>query len=298
MASVADIKARLANLNKKTTKNADIWKPKDEHDVRLLKNPFSDDPFIERAFHWNIGDAREILCPKVNFGDECVICEFADTLKGWKDDKGRDKPEKNRKADWEIYKKIQANSKVVVPVVERIRGADGKTTQEVSAAAWWPLTANQAQQVLKVCTDADRLAACDIEPGDDERAFDALFNTKKAFDLQVSFKKPGEKGNAKSFTMIEIEPKYKPSPLTGNAAKDAELVKGLKHIDEVYPKVPASEVASALKKFIGGGMQVEQVQTKPGGEKYATKSKENAAKVGTRSVDDSFGELLDETAAK
>jgi hypothetical protein len=298
MASIADIKARLANLNKKTTKNADIWKPKDEHDVRLLKNPYSDDPFIERAFHYNIGDAREILCPKVNFGDECVICDFADTLRAWKDEKGRDKPEKERKADFEIFKKIQVVSKVVVPVVERQKGADGKTTQEISAPGWWPLTANQAQQVLKVCTDADRLAECGIEPGDDERAFDALFGTKKAFDLHVSFKKPGEKGNNKSFTMVEIEPKFKATPLTGNAAKDAEVIGGIKPIDEVYPKVPGTEVAAALKKFIGGGMQVEQVQAKPGGEKYAAKTKENAAKAGTRSVDDSFGELLDETAAK
>lgn len=294
MASIADIKARLANLNRKTTKSADVWKPKDEHDVRLLKNPHSDDPFVERAFHYNIGDAREILCPKVNFGDECVICDFADTLRAWKDEKGRDKPEKERKADFEIFKKIQAVAKVAVPMVERQAGPDGKTTTAVSAPGWWMLTANQAQQVLKVCTDADRLRECGVEPGDDENAFEALFNTKKAFDLHVSFKKPNEKGNTKSFTMVEIEPKYKPTPLTGKPDQDAELVKGIKPIEEVWPKVPSSEVAAALKKFIGGGMQVEGGnQTKPTEEKYAAKTKEKAEKAGTRSVDDSFGELLE-----
>jgi hypothetical protein len=292
MASIAEIKNRLANLNRKSTKNADIWKPKDEHDVRLLRNPHSDDPFVERAFHYNIGDAREILCPKVNFGKECVICDFADTLRSWKDEKGRDKPEKERKADFEIFKKIQVVSKVIVPVVERIV-VDGKPTGEVSQPGWWPLTSNQAQQVLEVCTDADRLAACDIDPQDEERVMDALFSPKKAFDLHVSFKKPGEKGNNKTFTMVEIKPKFKTSPLTGNDAKDAELAKAIKHYDEVYPEVPGSEVAAALKKFIGGGMQVEQAPVKPGGEKYASKSKEKAESAGARPVDEAFGELLD-----
>lgn len=293
MASIAEIRARLANLNKKTTKNPDIWKPKDEHDVRLLRNPHSDDPLVEKAFHYNIGDAREILCPKANFGDECVICDFAEQLKSWKDEKGRDKPEKERKADFEIFKKIQSVSKVIVPVVERITNSDGKPTGEVSQPGWWPLTSNQAQQILKVCTDADRLEVCGVTPGDDENVFDVLFSPKKAFDFHVSFKKPGEKGNNKTFTMVEIEPKFKPTPLTGNPAKDAELVKAIKDPDEVYPKVPASEVANALKKFIGGGMQVEAGSKSSGSEeKYASNTKEKAEKAGSRPVDEAFGELL------
>jgi hypothetical protein len=286
MASMAELRSRLANLNKRTTKNTDIWKPKDEHDVRALKNPHSEEPFEEVTFHYNVGDAREILCPK-QFGETCAICDFAETLKGWKDEKGRDKPEKERKAEWEIFKKIQAQTKVYVPIIERTEGG------VIGQPAWWGLTSNQSTQVLKVCADADRLRACGIDPSDDEKALDALFSTSKAFDLHVSFKKPGEKNNTKTFTMVEIEPKYMPSPLTGSKTKDQELLKAIKPIREVFPKVPSSEVEAALKKFIGGGMKIEERDPKKSEEKYAAKSGEKADKAGTRSVDDAFGDLLD-----
>jgi hypothetical protein len=287
MASFAEIRAQLANLNKRTSKNTDIWKPKDEHDVRCLRNPHSDDPLEQITFHYNVGDAREVLCPQ-QFGDECVICDFAETLKGWKDAEGNDKPEAERKAQWEIFKKIQAVTKVYVPMVERLEGG------AITEPAWWGLTSNQSQMALKVCGDKERLAACGVDPNDDEHALDALFSPKKAFDLHVSFKKPGEKQNSKTFTVVEIEPKYSPSPLTGNAGKDAELVKKIKPIREVFPKVPTSEVELALKKFIGGGQKVE---TKPAEkeQKYAGKGTEKAAKAGTRSVDDAFGDLLNDS---
>lgn len=277
MSNINDLKARLASLNRKTSKNTDIWKPKDEHDVRLLDVP-GQEPFQELAWHFNVGEEQQILCPKVNFGDECVICDFAETLKGWKDEKGRDKPEKQRKEDFEVFKKIQAQSKAYMPVVERTD--DGKS---ISAPAWWALTQNQANQVLEVCTDPDRLGACDINPEDSDHALDAVISPKKAFDLHVSFKKPGEKGNSKTFTVVDIKPKYKPSVLTGNADKDAALVKEVKPLKEVFAKVSSSEVEKIFSKFIGNGTK----EAKPaGGKEYAPKTTEKAAKSGTRTVDE------------
>lgn len=288
MASIADLRAQLANLNRRTTKNPDIWKPKDEHKVRLIRNPHSEDPFEQIAFHYNVGDAREILCPKVNFGEDCVICDFAEQLKSFNDEKGKKKPDKEKQADWNIFKKIQVNVKVAVPMVER--GEDGKST---SSPAWWVLTGPQSQQLISVCAEADRLRACGLDPSDDEKAINAIFDTQKAFDFDVSYAKPGEKGNNKTFTFVSIKPAYLPSPLTGNKAKDAELIKQVKPLREVFPKIPASEVESALKKFIGGGMKVEGSEPRPEREeKYASKTKENAAAAGTRPVDEAFGELL------
>jgi hypothetical protein len=281
--NIAELKARLASLNRKTSKNTDIWKPKDEHDVRILTIP-GQDAFQERTFHFNVGDAREVLCPKANFGDECVICDFAETLKGWKDDKGRDKPEKRRKEDWEIFKKIQASSKVFLPMVERTD--DGKS---ISAPAWWGLTQNQANQVLEVCTDPDRLRECGIDPDDSDHALDAITSPKKAFDLHVSFKKPTEKGNAKTFTVVDIKPKYKPSPLTGNAAKDEALASEIKPLAEVFIKVPSSEVEKIFAKFVGGAGAEAKAD---GGKEYAPKGKDKAENAGTRNVESAFDELL------
>lgn len=297
MASVSEIRARLANLNRRgDSKNPDVWKPKDEHDVRCLRNPHSDDPIEEVTFHFNIGDARELLCPK-QFGEPCVICDFADVLKGFKDQNGVEKPKKVKEAEWEIFKKIQAQTKVFVPVIEREKDEKGKVTGH-SAPGWWGLTSNQSQQALAVCGEADRLAACGIDPDDDTAALDALFGTKKAFDLHVSVAKPGEKGNTKTFYRIEIKPVYLPSPLTGNKDKDAELLKSIKPIREVFPKPNLAEIETALKKFIGGGMKIEGGnKAEKTDEKYAGKGKEKAESAGTRSVEDSFGDLLDEAKA-
>lgn len=296
--NINELKNRLQTLNRRTNQPKDIWKPKDEHDVRLLKNPKSDDPFQERVFHFNIGDNPSILCPKGNFEEECAICDFADSLRGWKDDKGRDKPEKLRKEDFEIFKKIQAVSKVYVPMVERAE--DGKTTSEPK---WWGLTPNQAQAVLKVCLDADRLRECGIDPVDTDRAIEAVVASEKAFDLHVSFKKPGEKGNAKTFTQVDIEPKYKPSPLTGNKTKDAELLGKIKPLSEVFEKVTSSEVEKALKKFVGDGAKPSKPEG--GDEKYEGKnrkaaeknSNEDAKKVGKRSIEEAFAETVGEPPA-
>lgn len=288
MASFAELKAQLANLNRRTSKNADVWKPKDEHDVRLLKNPHSSDPFEQVSFHYNVGDEREILCPKLNFGEECEICDLADMLKAFKDEKGREKPKKEKDADWEVFKKIQATTKAYVPMVERTE--EGKN---LSAPAWWGLTSNQSGQILKVCTDAEWLQDCDIDPTDDERVLDAIFSTKKAYDFHVSFKKPGEKENKKTFTVIDITPSGKrPKALTGDATKDAELLKQIKPIREVFPKRDPKEITLALKKFVGGGMKVEEPKAKKEEEKYAAKSGEQAEKSGTRGVEEAFDELL------
>ena len=291
MATISEIRARLANLNRRgNTKNPDVWKPSDEHDVRLLRNPHNSDPLEEVTFHFNVGDARELLCP-AQFGDECVICDFANQLKGFKDEKGNDKKKADKDADWEIFKKIQAQTKVFVPMIERTKDEKGNIVGH-SEPAWWGLTGNQSQQALSVCGEADRLRACSIDPDDDEKALDALFGSKKAFDLHVKYAKPGEKGNTKTFTAITINPVYLPSPLTGTPAKDTELLKKIKPIREVFPKLPASEVESALKKFIGGGMKVEERDPKKTEEKYAGKGKDKAEKAGERSVEESFEDLL------
>lgn len=282
--NINELKARLSTLNRKTQKQNDIWKPRDEHDVRLLPAPKGEDPFVERAFHWNIGDAMSILCPKVNFGEECAICDYADFMKSWKDENGKDKPEKIRKADFEVYKKVQPQSKAFVRVVERTEGG-------ISEPKWWGLTQNQATQILNVCTDPEWLAACDLDPKDPERALDAVFSPKKAFDLHVSFAKPGEKGNTKTFTNITIKPKRNPSALTGDAKKDAEVLSKIKEISDVYPRIPSTEVEMALKKFIATGADDAKPEPGAGEEKYPTNSKENAGKVGKRSVTEAFDEL-------
>lgn len=287
------LREKLNNLNRKTSKGEDLWKPKDEHQVRLVPNPHSDDPFQELHFHYEIGDTLAVLCPKLNFGDDCAICEFADKLKAWKGPDGNDKPKEDRVADFEIFKKIQAKPRVYVPVIERAN--KDKNITESDAAKWWGMTTAQVQQALEVCTDGDRLEELGLQK-DDKESLKVLFDPKKGYDLTVSFAKPGEKGNTKTFTQITIKGRIKPSLLTKDEATTKAVLGSVKKLTEIFPKVPSSEVKKILEKFLGAN----SAEAKPeGGKEYAAKepakatnSKENAKAVGGRSIDEAFGDMV------
>lgn len=293
---INELKNRLANLNRRTNKPNDIWKPKDEHVVRLLPYPHGDDPFLELHFHYEIGDNPSILCPKANFGDECEICDFCDLLKSWKTPDGDDKKESDRKADWELFKKIQPKARVFVPMVERGKEGDG--------AKFWGVTPNQAAEILKVALDGDRLAELDISPDDTKNALNVIISPAKAYDLTVQFAKPGEKGNTKSFAQVTITGKIKPTPLAKEKKATDDILASIKPITEVYPKVSSAEVSKLFKKFVGsggseakaeGGVEYNKKSEKPAeSAPAATNSKENAKMAGTRSIDEAFGEMLAE----
>ncbi len=274
------LKARLQTLNTRSNKPNDIWKPKDEHEVRCVPYPHGGDPMIDLHFHYEIGDNTTILCPKANFGKDCAVCDFCDVLKAWKGPDGQDKKEADRKADFEIFKKIQAKARVFVPVV--VRG------EEANGAKFWGVTPKQADQILEVCTDGDRLSELGIDQSDAEKALNVIFAPDKAYDLKVSFKKAGEKGNTTSYSNVEIKGKIKPVPLAKTKKEADALLTSVKNIREVFPEMSSAEVQKLMDKWTGG-LQKEASTDAPQ-EKYETKSKEKAA-VGGRSIDDAFGDL-------
>jgi hypothetical protein len=292
------LREKLNSLNRKTSKGEDLWKPKDEHQVRLVPNPHSDDPFQELHFHYEIGDTLAVLCPKLNYGDDCAICEFADMLKAWKGPDGQDKPEKERKADFEIFKKIQAKARIYVPMIERAN-AKANLPADSEAARWWGMTTAQVNQALEVCTDGDRLEELGLQK-DDKESLKILFDQKKGYDLTVSFAKPGEKGNTKTFTQITVKGRIKPSALAKDEASCKKIVDSVKKLNDVFPKVPSSEIKKILEKFLG----TNSAEAKPeGGKEYAADSKKEAAKptnskenakVGGKSIDEAFGDMVAE----
>lgn len=286
---INSLKERLASLNRGGNKSdAAIWKPKDEHDVRLVKYKHSDDPLVAVYFHNEIGDTRTVVCPLKNFGKDCVICEFAAKLGAWKDENGVDKPETTRKSDFEIFKKIQAKARIYVPMIERGKEGEG--------LKFWGMTENQMKQILDLCTEGDRLTAIGLKPDDTANALDVVFG-EKAFDLHVSFKKPNEKGNKAGFTQVEIKGKLAPSPLAKDPAAAKELRENQRKVSELFPELPSSEVERIFKRFIGSNAAPA---TTTGGKEYtkppaaAPNSKENAKLAGTRSLDDAFKEMTDE----
>lgn len=296
MPSIEELKARISGLNRGGgNKKNDIWKPTDEHVVRLLEYPHGRDPFIELFFHYEVGD-ETIVCPKMNGEGECAICDFADTLKSWKDDRGQDKAEADRKADWEIFKKIQAKARIFIPMIER-----GK---ESLGPKFWGVSPTQATEILSTAMDGDRMEECGISKDEQDAStlLKILISPTKAYDLNVSFAKPGAKGNTKTFGTTTIKAKIKACALADEKTTK-DILASIKRIADVYPVTPSGEVQRLLDRWTGNATTTAKPEG--GNEKYSGKteekktdkkvSNENAAKVGTRSIDDALADLTNES---
>lgn len=278
---VNSIRARLAQLSNKTKKAKDIWKPTDEHDVRAVPHKFSkgDDPFCELFFHYEIGNEPAILCPKKNFGDDCDVCDFCDVLRAWKDQDGNDKPENDRKMDWEMCKKIDAKSSFFYPLVERGKENEG--------ALWCRVNPTNYNALLTICADEDNNK--EVLEGRGSAGTGVLFDTRCAYDLHVSFKKKGEKGNNKTFNVVEFKEKKKTSPLHKDQAVVEKILASVKPIYDVYQKVSSAEVSKIFKKFVGSARPEAKAE---GGEEYAANTTETAAHKGGKTVEEAFNDLL------
>ena len=289
MPTLAEMRAKLAGLNARTSKKQnDIWKAKDEHDLHLLPDPDGGDPMPVRVFHYELG-GQSCLCPKANFGKKCVVCDFCDVLRSWKDPKtGQDKPEAERKADFEIFKKIQPNEKAYVRVIERMK--DGTLSPE--GPKWWSPGFTNNNKILDICGNTDRQAAVGTTEEDGLRV---LFDAHKAYELHISLKKKNnedKKGNKKNRDATEItDVSVGPKALAKSKADVEKILKSCKNLNEVFPEQTPEEVKAIFDKFVGQG----SAESKPEGgtEKYAANTTENAGVKGGKSIDEAFEGLVD-----
>jgi len=130
----------------------DWFKPDEnkQHTIRIL--PSSDgDPFKEYWFHYGMkgtnGKPASILCPRGNFGEDCPICDFVQTLF----DDGSDESRKQAKS---IMKKQRFYS----PVIER----GGSEAPHV-----WGYGKNVYKRLIGLVLDPDYGDITDLEDGCD-----------------------------------------------------------------------------------------------------------------------------------
>ena len=274
------IKAKLAAMaNQGSSKPRDLWKPKDKHVIRLLPYTHGPEPFIELGFHYDIGSTKSLLCPKFNSGDECAVCDFADKLRSWKGEDGQDKPEVERKADFEIFKKIQVKPRYYVAMIER--DIDGGNVPK-----FWAFGKSIYETLLTMCADEEKNDAVDV------KGAGVLTDTKKAFDLKIDFKKANnedKKGNKKNFPITECENKLSPTPLAKTQKEIDEIISKIKNMNDVYPQTTSADVKKALLSFINSGGAEPEV-----GDVQKDEYKPNTAEhpvVGGQSLDEAFGAL-------
>ncbi len=280
MPSIEEIKARLRGLQNRTKKQNDIYKPKDKHVVRLLPYPHGPEPFLELGFHYDIGNST-VLCPRHNFGKDCTICDFCDKLKSWQDEDGNDKPEKERKADWELFKKLQVKERYYAPLVER-----GKETE---GAKFWAFSRTLLERLLGMCANEKYNKVCK------EEGYGVLTNPEVAFDLELNFKQPQNKdgkGNDKPFGITEVElADLAPCALAKTKADTKKIVDSVKPIFEVYAEQSSEEVDRLFMKYIGSGGEAVKGDEGDVGKEYKPNTSEKPV-VGGQSIDDAFEDLI------
>lgn len=283
MPTVAEIKAKLQELQNQTKKQRDIWKPKDKHIIRLLPYPHGDkEPFLVLGFHYEIGK-QTILCPKFNFGDDCAICDFADKLRSWKGEDGEDKPEALRKQEWELFKKIQVKERYMAPMFER--------GQEAEGAKFFAFSKTIYESFLSFLVDDESREM--VNAGDD--GFAVLVSERMAFDVKVDFKQANNKdnkGNAKPFGITEVETVKRPSKMHEDKATAKKLMDGVKSVLDIYPRVTSLDVERMFDKWLNSAAPEADGKTGDTGIEIApTNSGEKPIENG-RSIEDAFDDLV------
>lgn len=276
------IRAKLKILEEGKPKSR-RWKPQDEHTVRCLPLPGEEDISLVLKWHYGVDGDRQMACPST-WGEDCPFCDLAKSLKSWKDEKGRDKPEHVRKMDWEFFKKIDAAVKHYIPIVVR-----KKDSADVEGPFLWELTPTTYQAVLKILAKDDYND--DHPEGGGLRILTSLMH---GLDLTVILKKPGEKGNAKPFPLTEIDERRKFTPLfkaaDGGEARARTLLEKIPNIGEIAKQVNTAEAEKVFATYSASlsGKKDEPASSGVGVE-YPTNSGEQPA---------SDGAGVDETVAR
>lgn len=270
------LKAKLKTLEEGKPKSKK-WKPKDEHIVRCLELGDGDDLAFIVKWHYGVDGGRQMACPST-WGDECPFCELAAYLKSWKDEKGKDKSEKQRKLDWEWFKKVDAAVKHYVPMVER-----RKDSTDLLGPFLWEMTPKTYTALFKIACDDERNAEHEHGGG-----LKILTSLEGGTDITVSLKKKGEKGNTTTFDLTEVAPKLRTSPLIkGDLAAAKALLARIPTMDDITKPVSTEEAERVFAAW-KGAMDDSPADT-DGGVEHGNGNGESVKKGGA---------TVDETVAK
>jgi len=274
---IEEIRAKLKSMESGRPRNSK-WKPKDKHTVRLLPLPDAEDLAFVVKWHYGVDGNRPLACP-TTWGDDCIFCEFGKTLRSWKNEKGVDKTEGERKRDWELFKKVEAAVKHYAPVV--VRKPD---SAEVEGPFLWEMTPKSYKALLSICAHDDW-----NEDHPEGGVLKILTSLKHGLDVDVELKKKGEKGNTTNFDLTEIGERKKFSWLVKNDLAASEALVAKQPVMADIAKPVSAEEAEKVFNTWSASMQTEAPSASEGVE-HATNGAEHPASGGA-SVDETVARL-------
>ena len=206
------IRARYEALNSKGGSN--FWKPKDgETDIRILPPP-GEDPFVDFFLHYKVGNTPGFLCPKLNFGEDCPVCNFANSLYNEGDEDST-----------KLAKQLFPRQRLYTAVLVR-----GESTESPKI---WSFGKTAYENMIELFLNKDYGDLSDAETGT---------------DLTIKYgKAPGMR-----FPSTTITPRRKSSPMLDDMSKVSAVLDAYPDLNSIHQKKSADEVRVILESFLEG----------------------------------------------
>lgn len=242
MPSVEEIKAKLKALSKGGG-GGKIWKPKDNHSVRILPLVGDEYPTNELAvsvfWHYGVDAGKKMYCPK-NTGDSCSFCDFAESLYSYNDENGKKKSKEQKDEDFQIYKKVNAAEKFYVPIVVR-----KEKSTEVEGPVWWEMTQKTFQTLLEITINDDW-----NEDHPDGGGYKILTSLRAGLDLEVSLLPKNSPENKTNFDLTKVQERKKFTELVkGDLAAAERIVESIPSLREIIRPITGKAAADIFDKF-------------------------------------------------
>lgn len=208
------LKNRLTQFAGKKTKvyeKRTLTLEEGENQIRLLPLPKRSIPILEYYFHYGIGKATSIFCPKLNNDQECPICDWAEDM---------------RKDNFELAKKLFATRRFFTPVVNR---------KEPKKVYWWGYSKTICEEIIAKYEHKDY--------------GDLLWNPESGLDMTI-VSVPAEKSPTKRPQVKIAAIDRKESPL-GNPTQIEELLNAIpKMPEDVYKMREVKEIKDLLTNWL------------------------------------------------
>jgi hypothetical protein len=246
------MRAKLDAMQNKGKKSSSWWKPSDgEQMIRIVPTP-DGDPFKEHWFHYNVGNNAGFMCPKKNFGDDCPVCDFVDSL--WKEANKGDEESKKLARD------MGAKQRFFSPVL--VRG------EEKEGVRIWGYGKKAYEMLLQLVLNPDYGDITDPDEGT---------------DLNIRYGKPA----GASFPQTDIMPARKVSKIcpdiTSEECKD--LLDTLPDFDTLFERQSTADVQKKLDEYFSDDESAEDRSNE------SVKYSEAAVSKATSSVEEAFADL-------
>jgi len=246
------MRAKLDAMQSKGKGSSNWWKPSDgEQTIRIVPTP-DGDPFKEHWFHYNVGNNAGFMCPKKNFGDDCPVCSFVDSL--WKEANKGDEESKKLARD------MGAKQRFFSPVL--VRG------EEKEGIRIWGYGKKAYESLLQLVLNPDYGDITDPDAGT---------------DLNIRYGKPA----GAAYPVTDIMPARKVSKICPDISSEEckELLDTLPDIDTLFERQATADVQKKLDEYFSDDESAEDRSSE------SVKYNEAAKSKATSSVEEAFADL-------